>query len=291
MILNRFFGCGITLKKLNTTLSLASCNIDKTKLLQAINQQLCLSRCSQEYHTQTDNLKLIQLFNTLSNMCNVQDHYEDALVRGIIESIDYISNDFNGYLKENYLICLALIFLQLSRNREELTAEMVPSIKSNLIRDILTSKDGLKINEHVISPEVIQSTLMHVPVLQCIIEDQTKKDEITMYELLDGYKNLKTNLLFKWRFKNESMPSFSNENLVKKYGYKETLTYGYYLKEGRPNMAAHSLKYAQAKLLGNVSSQRLVSVIKIFISIFTVSDIIEIFLENLKQLYMHILLP
>lgn len=260
LILNRSFGCGITLEELDEILSLASCNIDKTEFLQNIDQQLCLTHCLQNCHTQEDNLKLIKLFNVLTDMCNARDNYEDALLHGIVESIDYISDDFDAYLKANYLVSLTLIFLRLWQTRSALDNEANPLEKNTLIRDIFTNKIVLKIDTHVISQEVLQSTLTYMPRLQSIIEDQDKKEDITVYDLLDGYKNLNSKLLFKWRFKNESMPTFTNENLIKKYGYQETLTYGYYLKEGRPNMAALSLTHTQAKLryVGNVSSHRFV---------------------------------
>lgn len=258
LILNRLFGSGITLEEywLSAILSLTFCNIHKVDFLSNIDQQLCLMHCTQKCHTQEDNLKLAELFNVLTDMCNTKDCHENALIHGIVESINYISDDFNAYLKANYLINLTLIFLQLWQTRKVLYNERNTLEESRLMRDIFANKDGLKVNERIIAQEVLQFTLAHVPILQSIIQDQTKKDEITIYELLNGYKNINTKLLFKWRLKNEDMPTFASENLMKKYGYKETLTYGYYLKEGRPNMAAHSLKHAQAKLLGNVSSQR-----------------------------------
>jgi len=257
LILNRSFGCGITLKELNEILSLASCNINKTEFLQSIDQQLCLAHCSQNCQTQEDNVKLEKLYNALTNMCNARDNYEDALLHGIVESIDYISDDFNAYLKTNYLVSLTLIFLRLWQARNASCNEANSSEKITL-RDIFTNKAVLKIGNRVISQEVLQSTLAHLPTLQCIFEDQSEKDDITVYDLLDGYKNLNAKAFFKWRFNNEPMPSFTNENLIKKYGHQETLTYGYYLKEGRPNMALHCLTHAQAKLPGNVSPHRFV---------------------------------
>ncbi|XP_011147988.1 spatacsin [Harpegnathos saltator] len=257
LILSRFFSSGITLEKLSEViLPLTSCNIHKIEFIQTIDRQLCLTHCAQKCHTSEDNTKLTELFNILTNMCNTQDCHEDVLIHGIIKSIEYVSNNLIDYLKENYLITLTLIFLQLWQKRNILCNETNIFVESKLIRDIFTNANGLNINAHIISQEVLQLTLTHIPLLQCIIEDQTKKSDITLYELLDGYKNLSTKLLFKWRLRNEVMPAFASENLIKKYGHKETLTYGYYLKEGRPNMAAYSLKHAQTKLLGNVSSQR-----------------------------------
>ncbi|XP_018364335.1 PREDICTED: spatacsin isoform X1 [Trachymyrmex cornetzi] len=256
LILNRSFGCGITLEELSTKiLSLASSNINKTEFLQNIDYQLCLIDCSQNCDTQEDTLKLKKFFNVLTDMCNARNNYEDALIHGIVGSIDYLSDDFNDYLKTNYLVSLALIFLQSWQMQNALCHNTKSLEKNTLMRDIFTNKTVLKIDTRVISQEVLQCTLRHVPELQYIIEDQSKKDDITVYDLLDGYRNLNSKSAFKWRFKNELMPIFTNEKLVKTYGHQETLTYGYYLKEGRPNMAVYHL-HAQAKLLGNVSSHR-----------------------------------
>jgi len=258
LILNRSFGCGITLEELSTKiLSLASSNINKKEFLQNIDYQLCLIDCSQNCHTQEDTLKLKKFFNVLTDMCNARNNYENALIHGIVGSIDYLSDDFNDYLKTNYLVSLALIFLQSWQIRNALCDNANSLEKNTLMRDIFTNKTVLKIDTRVISQEVLQYTLRHTPELQYIIEDQNKKDDITMYDLLDGYRNLNSKSAFKWRFKNEPMPIFTNEKLVKKYGHQETLTYGYYLKEGRPNMAMYHL-HAQVKLLGNVSSHRFV---------------------------------
>lgn len=246
------------MEELNAILSLTSCNIDKTEFLQSIDQQLCLTHCLQNCHTQEDNLKFKKLFDVLSDMCNARDNFEDALLHGIVESIDYVTDDFNAYLKENYLINLTLIFLRLRQMRSTLCDEASSSERNTLLRDIFTNKTILKIDTRVISQEVLQSALAHMPRLQCIIEDRNEKDDITAYDLLNGYRNFNSKHFFKWRFKNEPLPTFTNENLIKKYGYQETLTYGYYLKEGRPNMAIYSLTHTQAKLLGNVSSYRFV---------------------------------
>ncbi|XP_020295554.1 spatacsin isoform X2 [Pseudomyrmex gracilis] len=251
LILNRVFGCGITLEEFSTNiLSLDSCNIDRTGFLQTVNQQLCLTHCSQECPTQEDNVKLLKLFNVLTDMCNTQDRHEDTLTDGIVKSINYLSDDFNEYLKSNYLLTITLILLKISQMKSEEARN-----HKELIRDVFTNKRVLEIGEHELSQEVVQSTLANIPTLQSVIKREVI-DEITVYDLLNGFQNVNAKLLFKWRFKNEPLPTFTRENLVKKYGPKETLTYGYYLKEGRPHMAAHSLLHAQAKLLGNVSSQR-----------------------------------
>lgn len=263
-MLNRSFACGITLEEFNTILSLSPCNIDKIRFLQTIDQQLCLTHCSQKCYTQEDNTKFAKLFNVLTDMCNIQRNYEDALIHGIVESINYLSNDFNVFLKTDYLTSLTLIFLRIWQMKSALYNEKNTLIENKIIRDMFLNKTVLKFDTHVISQEVLQFILTQIPILRYVIEEQIKKDDITMYELLDGFKNLNIKFLFKWRFKNESIPTFTSENLIKQYGYKETLTYGYYLKESRPNIAAHSLKHAQAKLLGNVSSQGFVFTIKIF---------------------------
>ncbi|KAG7198542.1 hypothetical protein KM043_005909 [Ampulex compressa] len=139
---------------------------------------------------------------------------------------------------------------------ENITPEGNTEAPEDTLRCMFTKQSGLEIGGKMISYEVLQNTLKKVPILQYVIENEKEKDDLTMYELLDGYKNFNVKQFFKWRFNNEAMPHFSDESLVKKYGYKERLTYGYYLKEGRPNMAIHSLKHIERKLFANVSSHR-----------------------------------
>ncbi|XP_076176182.1 spatacsin isoform X3 [Ptiloglossa arizonensis] len=255
LMLARIFGSGMTLTEFNIILSRKTCNINKTEFLQTIDKELCLAHCLTEKHTQEDEHRVLELFNVLTKMCESQEEFEDILIEGIFRTIYYLSDDVNEFLKQNYLVVLVLIFSYLSKENTTNGQTVNTELKGNLLKNIFTSKDDLQLGPYSISNEVLQNTLKRVPILQHIIENKPRK-EITMYELLDGYKNLNVKQLFKWRFNNEQMPNFSNETLVKKYGHTEALTYEYYLKEARPNMAVLSLKHSKGKEVRYVSSRR-----------------------------------
>lgn len=254
LMLSRIFGNAMTLSEFNTILSHNSCNINKNEFMRNVDKELCLAHCLDETNIQENKVKLGELYDTLTKMCEGQGDCQDALIEGIFKTIYYLSDNVDEYLKQNYFIVLVLIFSYLSKEsiiNENENAE----IKTSILRDIFMSKNDLKLGAYNISNEILQNTLKHVPILERFVKNKPKK-EATMYDLLDGYKNLNVKRLFKWRFDDESMPHFSNDALVKKYGYTEALTYEYYLKEARPNMAIFSLKYSQGKLIGNISSRR-----------------------------------
>lgn len=254
LMLRRIFGSAMTLSEFNKILSRETCNINKTEFLQSIDKELCLAHCSKEIDSQEEKVKVAELFDALTNMSENQDHCEDALIEGTFKTIHYLSDDVDEYLKQNYLIVLVLLFSYLSKDSVANNQYKDTEIKEDILKSIFTSKDDLQLGAYSISNEALQNTLKHVPILQHIIEDKPKK-EVTMYELLDGYKNLNVKQLFKWRFNNEPMLHFSNETLVKRYGHTEALTYEYYLKEARPNMAILSLKHYQGKVIRSVSSR------------------------------------
>lgn len=245
----------MTISEFNTILSYKSCNINKTEFMKKIDKELCLAHCLSETSTQEDETKIIELYDVLTKMCENQEPLQDILTEGIFKTIYYLSDDVTEYLKQNYLIVLVLIFLYQSRESAICNQDKDTVLKEITLKNIFTSKNPLQLCNYDISNEVLQNTLKQVPILESIIKKEPK-NKVTMYELLDGYKNLNVKQLYKWRFNNEPMPHFSNDTLVKKYGYTEDLTYKYYLKEARPNMAIFSLKHSQGKVIGNVSSRR-----------------------------------
>ncbi|KZC04326.1 PREDICTED: spatacsin [Dufourea novaeangliae] len=255
LTLARICGSAMTLSEFDTVLSRETCNINKTEFLQTVDKELCLAHCLNDTSTQQDRIKVENLLDTLTKMCNSQEQCEDTLIEGIFGTIHYLSDDMNEFLKQNYLIVLVLIFLNLSKGNVADIHNTNNEMKESVLKNIFKGTDNLQLGAYSISNEILQSTLKHVPILQHIIENTPKK-EATMYELLDGYKNLNVKQLLKWRFNNEPMPHFSSETLVKKYGHVEALTYEYYLKEARPNMAILSLKHSQRKLVKGVSSRR-----------------------------------
>ncbi|KAF3424657.1 hypothetical protein E2986_01902 [Frieseomelitta varia] len=247
LLLARIFGSAMTISEFNTILSYKSCNINKTEFMKKIDKELCLAHCLSETNTEKDKTKIAELYDALTKMCECQEEFQDILIDGIFKTIYYFSDDVAEYLEQNYLIVLVLILLYLSRESTIYNKNKNTVPKEN--------KTDLQLCGYSISNEVLRNTLKQVPILESIIEKKPKK-EVTVYELLDGYENLNVKQLYKWRFNNEPMPHFSNEILVKMYGYTEVLTYEYYLNQARPNMAIFSLKHSQGKLIGNVSSRR-----------------------------------
>ncbi|KAK1131494.1 hypothetical protein K0M31_017777 [Melipona bicolor] len=255
LLLARIFGSAMTISEFNTILSYKSCNINKTEFMKKIDKELCLAHCLNETSTEEDKTKIAELYDALTKMCESQGEFQNILIDGIFKTIYYFSDDVAEYLKQNYLIVLVLILLYLSRESTIYNKNKNTVPKESILKNIFTDKNDLQLCGYSISNEVLRNTLKQVPILESIIEKKPKT-EVTVYELLDGYENLNVKQLYKWRFNNEPMPHFSNETLVKMYGYTEVLTYEYYLNQARPNMAVFSLKHSQGKLIGNVSSRR-----------------------------------
>lgn len=245
----------MTISEFNTILSYKSCNINKSEFMKKIDKELCLAHCLSETSTEKDKTKIAELYDALTKMCECQEELQDILIDGIFKTIYYFSDDVAEYLKQNYLIVLVLILLYLSTESTIYNKNKNTVPKESILKSILTDKNDLQLCGYSISNAVLRNTLKQVPILESIIEKKPKK-EVTVYELLDGYENLNVKQLYKWRFNNEPMPHFTNETLVKMYGYTEVLTYEYYLNQARPNMAIFSLKHSQGKLIGNVSSRR-----------------------------------
>ncbi|XP_012135133.2 spatacsin isoform X4 [Megachile rotundata] len=254
LMLGRIFSNAMTLSEFNKVLLHKSCNINRTEFMQNVEKELCLAHCLNETSTQEDKVKIGELYDALTKMCEGEEQCEDMLIEGIFKTIHYFADDVDEYLKQNYLIVLVLIFSYLSKE-SKINQNKNTEMKESILQDIFLSKNNLQLGSYSVSNDVLQNTLKHVPLLERVVENKPKK-ETTMYELLDGYKNLNTKQLFKWRFNDEPMPHFSNDALIKKYGYTESLTYEYYLKEARPTMAIFSLKHSQGKLIGNIFSRR-----------------------------------
>ncbi|CAL7936629.1 unnamed protein product [Xylocopa violacea] len=255
LLLARIFSSAMTMSQFNAILLHKSCNIDRTAFIKSTDKELCIAHCLNRVDIQEDKVKITELYDAITEMCENQGQFQDALIKGIFKTISYLSDNVSEYLKQNYLIVLVLIFSYLSKENTANNRDKDIAINGNTLRDIFASDNDLQLGVYSISNEVLQNTLKQVPLLERIIKNKPKK-EATVYELLNGYKNLNVEQLYKWRFNNEPMPQFSNETLIKKYGYTEALTYEYYLKEARPNMAVFNLKHSQGKLITDVSCRR-----------------------------------
>ncbi|KAF7381387.1 hypothetical protein HZH66_013781 [Vespula vulgaris] len=253
LMLARIFSSQHTLQDFEKILSYESCNINKIEFLENININYYLVQ--QNYNVETTS-KVKNLYNILNRMSDPQCDILDTITDAVLQNIHYISDNFTDFLKENYLISFALVFLQYCK-----IDTISSSINKNIefthdnFKNMLNNKDGLQIGANTVPYEILCNTLEYIPIIRCIIQNRSKENDITMYELLDGCQNFTARLFFKWRYNNGPIPHFSNESLAKKYGYKETLTYAYYLKEGRPNMALYTLKHPQGKSLGTISSR------------------------------------
>nr|XP_012135131.1 PREDICTED: spatacsin isoform X2 [Megachile rotundata] len=221
LMLGRIFSNAMTLSEFNKVLLHKSCNINRTEFMQNVEKELCLAHCLNETSTQEDKVKIGELYDALTKMCEGEEQCEDMLIEGIFKTIHYFADDVDEYLKQNYLIVLVLIFSYLSKE-SKISQNKNTEMKESILQDIFLSKNNLQLGSYSVSNDVLQNTLKHVPLLERVVENKPKK-ETTMYELLDGYKNLNTKQLFKWRFNDEPMPHFSNDALIKKRKYKAAL--------------------------------------------------------------------
>ncbi|XP_011500198.1 PREDICTED: spatacsin [Ceratosolen solmsi marchali] len=246
-ILSRFFEECIPVSDFNQILSQPMCNVDKQNFFSKLDIVGLSRNYSEDSESETINMKNKQLFEHLKNMCNTTNNANDFVEVGIVESIKYLSNDSVQFLKENPIIAFTLIFLHYSKYKK-INNEIT-------LKEIFNNNAGLIIQNLPIPKCVLDTVIVNLPYLKNEIDSNMPKNSITMYELLDGYKNFNSKKFFKWRHKNEGMPDFLNENLVNKFGHKEKLTYINYLKEARPNMAVHALLFQQEKLVAGISSK------------------------------------
>lgn len=250
LILTRFFSSLITPSEFNKILSQESCNINKQDFLHKIDT-VKYSRNFHEHCTESKNSK--KLLDSLNEMCqenNESTSSLELLEQGILEGISYISQDSLEFLKSNDIIAFTLILLQyLKKNNDKNLLE------GESLKEIFTKQKELKIGHLTITREIFANILDRFPYLKNEIEEKSSQINITMYQLLEGFKNFDSKRVFKWRQKNELMPNFSSAYLIHKYGHKEKLTYINYLKESRPNMAYSILYQLDGKSLRNISSK------------------------------------
>lgn len=217
---------------------------DEKKFMELIEEQTTIETCPRQPNDPDSHEKMQKLYKSLHTMCDAQDNHEIALSNGIFQTIHYLTDDLDNYFKDNYLITFLLIYLQTrSSNKKE----------QQHLQQLLIEKNDLQINNYVIPFEIVQSVFERIPIFHQILNKVSDETDVTMYDLLDGYENIDVKKLFEWRFKNKTMPHFSQIALVNKYGFKETLNYMYYLKESRPNMAIMHLKRYQNKTINQLS--------------------------------------
>ena len=205
-------------------------------------------------NTEKSVIKNKNLRDALNEMCDEDNESLEALERGILETISYISEDPLEFLKKNFAITFTLILLQ-HLKESRLSVEDGTLSKEKSFKEIFSEGKGLKIGDIMIPKEILQNVLDRLPDFKTEIEGNSSRNNVSMYQLLDGYKKLDSSRVFKWREKDGRMPNFSSEYLVNKYGHKEKLTYMNYLKESRPNMAFSIIRRQEDKTLGSFSSK------------------------------------
>lgn len=177
----------------------------------------------------------------------------DTFEKSIWSTVDYLSDNAVEYLKENPLVLLSIIFAE---HRRTFTSKEEPLGQKLSLQDIFIRDTDLQLCSGIcISKEVLQKTLDKFPHLQKAVRGESVAQDVSMYQLLNGFENFNAARGFAWRKKMAQMPTFFNEYLVNRYGHKEKLTYVNYLKQGRPNMAARLLVYDQKKFHLDISSK------------------------------------
>ncbi|XP_024937810.1 spatacsin isoform X2 [Cephus cinctus] len=255
-LLARFFNNGTIPEQFHKILSFTSCNINENDFMGKLDIRLYSRNYMKDNKKEESDIKNEKLSKTLNSMCVIEDSLSDALQNGIIATIKYISNNPNQFFKDNYLITFVVVFLQYGKKLGTLIHnEGGIDVKKKCLQ-IFMDENDLNIADEIIPKEMIQEALSRLPHLkQAMRDDCCDKNEVTSYQLLDGFKNFHATQAFKWRQKVGCMPNFSNENISKKYGHNETFSYLNYLKEARPHMAATIVKQQQDRIHGYVSSK------------------------------------
>lgn len=241
LILARFFSAEVLPVDFDTILAKSSCNLDKNEFSRKRHSILFYQ--NEENSSESLYAQDMELLKSLQRLNNSEDNVKD-LIPAICLTIHKISDNPQEYLKSEPILMFYLILLKYLESEGKNKSD---DEKSPKFEDFLTSEVGVTVENIVISPEMIGELLDKIPYLKDCLENKKKESDITMYQLLDGYRNLNVQELFKWRFENEPMPHFGNATLIKKYGHKEKLNYKYYLKEARPSMAAYALLNPEGK--------------------------------------------
>lgn len=242
-LLSRMFSNCKAPAEFTEILSRANCSVDRELFERKIFS--ILYHCSESNFAEGSEIREKRLLELLLEICEEPMENEKILQRGIVQNIEMLSPDFESYLQENPMIVLSLVYLEYRLRKREGEFEL---------KEIF--KNGVEIDSRIIDAELIRQSVEHFPYLTRSLDaEAARRNDVTIYQLLNGYENIDVQRLFKWRHRKEPMPSFTSENLMKKYGRKEKLTYVYYLKESRPSMAAYVLEKRQERKRDGLSSK------------------------------------
>ncbi len=111
------------------------------------------------------------------------------------------------------------------------------------------------------------------PALHLIVNKKRFDEPLSLYALLQEHSKLDMTRSFNWQQTNSigqydnndletqspansyssSLLSFENEELVRKYAYKQTFDYSYFVKQGRPFFAYHFFVKYQLEKFGKTN--------------------------------------
>ncbi|CAD6223033.1 GSCOCG00005360001-RA-CDS [Cotesia congregata] len=254
LTLSRLFSASIIPSEFNKILSKEHCCVNVNAFYQNIfsivyHQKIVNEDFDYDVHLQEK--KLLYLLRDISKSSNID---QKDIINAIFQTINNVTNDLSGYLQSNPYLVLTLIIIKY-QNDCYLMQQQDGNNKLMNFKDYIHGYD-MVIEDLTIKKEVIDEILKCLPYLKDILgENLLERNDISMYQLINGFNNLNVQELFKWRNKNEPLPSFTSEHLIKKYGHKEKLTYKYYLKELRPSMAAYILQKQRSKISNSISSK------------------------------------
>ncbi|XP_074094881.1 spatacsin [Cotesia typhae] len=253
LTLSRLFSASIIPSEFNKILSNEHCCVNVNAFYQNTFSIVYHQKIVDEdfdYNVHLQEKKLLHLLRDISKSSNID---QKNIINAIFQTINNVTNDLSGYLQSNPYLALTLIIIKYQND----CYLMQQDGNNKLInfKDYIRSYEVV-IEDLTIKKEVIDQILKCLPYLKDILgENLLERNDISMYQLINGFNNLNVQELFKWRNKNEPLPSFTSEHLIKKYGDKEKLTYKYYLKELRPSMAAYILQKQRSKISNSISSK------------------------------------
>ncbi|XP_069672308.1 spatacsin [Periplaneta americana] len=153
---------------------------------------------------------------------------ESVVFQAVKDTTTFLSKgNINNYLQEHPFVVLATSIFS-----------------KKTLKDVFESKDGAGFS---MSSDCLQTTLKHLPLLEMALysqqNDYRRQPDVTVYQLLQGCSPFDVSKLFGWQsmhiLKGEEFPHFTSEKLCAKYGHNVTLSYMYYLKQGRPSFAVN----------------------------------------------------
>ncbi|XP_008543727.1 spatacsin [Microplitis demolitor] len=195
-----------------------------------------------------------KLQHSLHDLSKFNNADQKIITNAIFQTIYNITHNFTEFLQSNPYVALILIIINYVNDRNVMQRQKNDK-KLISFKDYFCG-DAFFIENLTFEKEVIDALLKCIPYLKDVMNDDlTGRNDITMYQLINGFNNLNIQELFKWRNKNDPIPTFTSDYLIKKYGHKEKLTYKYYLKELRPSMAGYILQKQRAKISDSISSK------------------------------------